>query len=212
MHPLSAREPNTAKRLMSAMTLHRSLLTTLCLLCSPVGCTQDGAEPEGEEVQVSSDPRCQALCSFETPELDGVFEVCSMKSLDRCAALCEVRIEAQSNICAECLLEEAVLYTPRTNLEAERCTENGDCYVGLSVWCEGNCLHRPGSSQCGDQFDCSDPMFQQLYDEEVTHGDACRYDEGDEAGLEDCHREIYPREEVTCEVEFAAVSRCADVC
>ena len=40
----------------------------------------------------------------------------------------------------------------------------------------------------------------------------CTYPQGDESAREDCYREVFPRREVACDVEFRPVAECSGTC
>lgn len=52
------------------------------------------------------------------------------------------------------------------------------------------------------------------YDSCTIEGPAgsCTYPATNEAAEEDCIRQVYPRREVDCEVQFRSVTECAEVC
>lgn len=183
-----------------------AVLTVAFAACS----NDDGGSPSP-----SDDPRCAALCAYEPPPTDDAFAVCSDESLHRCSELCEARIEETSTLCAECLLEDAVFHTPHVPNVPDRCLPDDTCYVGLTGWCENGCwiwetdFGNGGGGSCGDD-DCADA--RERYDQEVASGGACVYSKGDDAAREDCIRQVYPREDVTCEVQFAPVTACAEIC
>ncbi|MEM6295335.1 MAG: hypothetical protein AAGA54_28945 [Myxococcota bacterium] len=187
-------------------SLCRLFLMAVTLL--PAACGDDQAGVEGG-VPESSDPRCASLCTDEPPEFDGAHDVCSSDSLLTCVDLCEARIADTSNLCAECLLEDAYFDEPQET-GVDVCAPSGSCYVGLSRICEDQCWFDGQGASCGDEVTCEDA--EEEYALEVARGTACSYQQGDDAGQAACHRQIYPRAEVTCEVEFEAVSDCADVC
>lgn len=98
-----------------------------------------------------ADPRCRALCTIETPSLDGAFDICSTASAGTCVDLCEARIAGTETLCATCLLEDADFGTDDAVSPGDFC-ENGTCTVlgrtGECTYPEGdqaareNCLRQ----------------------------------------------------------------------
>lgn len=186
--------------------IHSAVALFACALLG-VACDADDSEvPAG--VPESSDPRCAALCTDEQPEFEDAYDVCDADSLQTCVDLCEVRIEGAQNLCAECLLEGAVLDEPGYE-EFDVCLADGSCFVGVPRVCHEGCWFFP-SLGCAEE--CAEGEAVAEYQAEVEGGRACAYDDGDEEARAACHASINPREEVECSVEFEGVERCADVC
>ncbi len=184
----------------------RGLVRLLPLILALAACEVADDDGPGE---VSDDPRCSALCSDEAPERDDAFAVCSAQSLQQCGELCEARIASSENLCAECLLEDAQLPTPVDESSAhEVCVDDGVCYLGLSRWCEDSCWVSPGVVSCGGSCDGA----VEGYEAEVEDGDACAFDDNDEAARSACYQELYPRQDVTCEPVFRPVTDCTELC
>lgn len=176
------------------------------------------AEDDGESgAPSSSEPRCAALCGVdESPVFEGAYDACSSESLEECVDLCEARVEGQSSLCAECLLEESALDTPSDELAFDVCDDDGVCYVGLDAFCEVTGLHGemwwgPAGGYGGTE-DVPCDGAQEEYDAQLAAGEACSYSAGDEDARAECHRQVHPRREVACGVEFGPVAPCADLC
>lgn len=181
-----------------------ALFVALCLSASAC----DDSEKSEHQTRVSEDPRCQALCTDAPPTVEGAYDMCSIESLDQCGELCEVRIEDTQNLCAECLLEGAFLDSPSAE-EPELCVD-GTCYVGLSRSCDNGCWRDESGIHCVGGTSCEGAIDG--YEAEVADGDACKYPDGNEEMRAACHVQLHPREEVSCDVQFEGVTRCADVC
>ncbi|MGE0867560.1 MAG: hypothetical protein AB7P03_03295 [Kofleriaceae bacterium] len=58
------------------------------------------------------------------------------------------------------------------------------------------------STSCNAQNECT-----------ITNGkDSCMYTSNDQQELEDCLRQLFPRREVACDVDYRPTTECASVC
>jgi hypothetical protein len=118
----------------------------------------------------------------------------------RCAALCtivEPDVEGAGDICSmasagSCLDQCAVRIADTENLCA-------NCLL------EGASFGAEGDVQPGD--DCFNGTCTTS-----GHAGTCSYPQGDDAARAACIRQVNPRREVACEVDFEPVSSCSDVC
>ena len=122
----------------------------------------------------------------------------------RCDSLCTIK---------EPELEDA--YDVCSQASAQRCLR--DCaarLVDVSSVC-ASCLVEEAcfDVQCGPHkgpggVDCDSSGVCTIYGREGS----CSYPAGNQAALEDCLRQVYPRREVECTPEYRPVAGCAAVC
>ncbi len=119
----------------------------------------------------------------------------------RCAAVCaidEPAVEGAGDVCSEdsaaACVDQCEARIVDVSTVCATClleeTSFGDEVLPGSHWCDGDTLRCTIEGRNG----------------------SCNYSYGDQAGLENCLRQVYPRREVDCDVDFRPVNDCAEVC
>ncbi len=132
----------------------------ITLILGALGCTGTDSADHDENL----DPRCQSICAIEEPYLEGAFDICSETSAELCRFECSARIELASDICALCLLEDAVFGDDDGGISLDPCNagsctingRGGSCtYPQDDQTAEENCLrqvHPRTEVSCDTEF------------------------------------------------------------
>jgi hypothetical protein len=120
----------------------------------------------------------------------------------RCLAVCEIRepaVEGAFDICSQSSASACV----------DQCAARIE---GVESVC-GTCLLEQAYFGTGPD-DGPNGMCENgsctMYGDDP--GESCTFDEGDQAAIEDCYRQLFPRREVDCSPSFQPVSGCSGVC
>lgn len=118
----------------------------------------------------------------------------------RCAAICQIEVpslEGAYDVCSTASQASCV----------DQCAARID---GVSSVC-ASCLLEDADFGTGDDVTPGDQCESGSC---TTFGrlGSCTYPEGNQAAREDCIRQVSPRREVACDVDFQPVTDCASVC